>query len=104
MTPRSAATLAVRLLLHDRARLATAAAAVAFALLMMLLQLGFRNALLDSSLELLRQLNADLLVIHKEKMPFLRRAWMPKERLYQSLSVPGVEAAYPALIRTIELF
>jgi putative ABC transport system permease protein len=94
----AAAALALRVLLHDRARLATSTAGIAFALLLMLLQLGFRNSLLDSSLELLHQLDADLVVMHRDKMPFLRRVSMPKERLYQSMSVPGVETAYPVWI------
>jgi putative ABC transport system permease protein len=91
----SAALLALRLLAHDRLRLLTSTAGITFALLLMLAQLGFRNALLDSSLELLRQLRADALVINKEKLPFLARDDMPWERVYQALSVEGVEAAYP---------
>lgn len=98
MKLRAAAMLALRVLLHDPARLATSTAGIAFALLLMLLQLGFRNSLLDSSLELLHQLDADLLVMHKDKVPFLRRVSMPRERLYQSMSVAGVEAAYPVWI------
>ncbi len=92
---RSAALLSWRLLAHDPLRLLTSTAGITFALLLMLGQLGFRNALLDSSLELLHQIQADALVLNKEKLPFLARDDMPWERVYQALSVPGVEAAYP---------
>lgn len=91
----SAASLSWRLLAHQPARLATSVAGVGFALLLMILQLDFRNALLDSSTELLRQIDADILVIDKGKRPFLGRDTMPAQRLYQSLAIEGVAAAYP---------
>ena len=42
-------------------------------MLLIFVQLDFRNALLDSSLELLRQIDADILVVSKNKRPFLAR-------------------------------
>lgn len=92
---RTAARLAARLLLHERGRLVTAIGGVAFALLLMFVQLDFRNALLDSSLELLRQIDADILVVSKNKRPFLARKQIPRERLYQALSIDGVQSAHP---------
>ncbi len=91
----AALRLALALLRHDRARLAACAAGVAAALLLMQAQLVFRAALLDSSVELLRQLDAELFVMSREKLPFLARSAMPRERLYQALSVPGIAAAHP---------
>lgn len=98
--PRSgnAVRLAYRLLSRERRRLVACVSGIGFALTLMLLQIGFRGALLDSALELLRQLDADVLVIHKEKHPFLSRVNMPTERLYQSLSVAGVAEAAPLWI------
>jgi len=90
-----APVFALRLLLHERSRTLASIGGVAFALLLMLLQVGFRNALLDSALELLRRLDADVIVISKEKRPFLSRDWMPRERLYQALSTRGVEEVSP---------
>jgi putative ABC transport system permease protein len=87
-----------RLLLHEPGRLLASVGGVTFALLLMLLQIGFRNALLDSALQLLRQVDADILVINKEKDPFLSRNGMHRERLYQALSVLGVESASPLWI------
>ena len=92
---RSAVSLSWRLLTHQPGRLVTSVLGVAFALLLMILQLNFRDALLDSSTELLRQIDADVLVIDKGKRPFLSRDRMPSERLYQALSVDGVESAHP---------
>ena len=87
-----------RLLIHERGRLIASVGGVTFALLLMLLQIGFRNALLDSAIQLLREVDADILVINKEKDPFLARNKMHKERLYQALSVDGVESASPLWI------
>jgi putative ABC transport system permease protein len=96
MTPlHSAVRFAIRLMQHERTRLAASVGGVTFALLLMLLQLGFRNALLDSGMELLRQMDADVLVVHEEKRPFLKRDKIPLERLYQARSVEGVERASP---------
>jgi len=92
---KSAALLSWRLLIHQPARLITSVGGVAFALLLMILQLEFRAALLDSSTELLRQIDADVLVTHEDKRPFLARVRMPAERLYQAAGVEGVAAAYP---------
>jgi putative ABC transport system permease protein len=91
----TAPVFSLRLLLHERSRLFASIGGVTFALLLMLLQVGFRNALLDSAVELLRRLDADIVVLDKEKRPFLSRNPIYKERLYQAASVPGVASASP---------
>ncbi len=63
--------LALQLLTHERRRLFACVGGISFALILMLLQVGFRSALLDSAVELLRQLDADIVVMDKEKNPFL---------------------------------
>lgn len=94
----TALQLAIRLLTHERRRLVACVGGISVALILMLLQVGFRTALLDSALELLRQLDADVIVINKEKQPFLARDTMALERLYQSLSIPGVAEAAPVWV------
>jgi putative ABC transport system permease protein len=73
----------------------TSVGGVTFALLLMILQLDFRAALLDSSTELLRQIDADVLVTAVGKRPFLSRDRMRAERLYQAAAIEGVSAAHP---------
>ena len=46
--------LAWKNLTHDPRRLAVAAAGVGFAVLLMFIELGFRNALLDSTVQIIR--------------------------------------------------
>ncbi|MBW2382733.1 MAG: FtsX-like permease family protein [Deltaproteobacteria bacterium] len=99
---RTAPIFSLRLLIHEPARLWASIGGVTFALLLMLLQVGFRNALLDSALQLLRSLDADIIVMDKEKKPFLARVGMAKERLYQAQSIVGVESAAPLWLSMLQ--
>src|SRR5205823_5668379 len=54
-------------LVHDPRALATSMMGIAFAVLLMLIMTGFRNAMFDSQIELLRLLNTDLIVTAREK-------------------------------------
>lgn len=82
----------------NKLRFAWSLAGVAFAVVLMFVQFGFKNALLDSTATLLNRLNADLYVVSKSfqslswPMPFSHR------RLYQALEVPEVAAASPVYI------
>lgn len=90
---RSAPRLAWRLVTHDPARLAVSAGGIAFAALLIFVQLGFRNGLLDSSLALLTSLDGDVFVLHRLKEPFLAPQPLPRTRLFQAKAVPGVREA-----------
>jgi putative ABC transport system permease protein len=87
--------LAVRLLFHDRGRLATALGGIAIAVLLMLVQLGFRNAIFDSTIQILDSFDADLIVQNANKRVSLSLEPIPRERLYQARAVAGVASAYP---------
>lgn len=90
-----AAAVAVRLLGHEKPRLVASVGGVAFAVLLMLVQMGFRNSLLDSALQLLDMVEADAVVAHKDKRYLLDNWRIPRQRLYQALAAPGVAAAWP---------
>jgi putative ABC transport system permease protein len=94
-TPRQAAVLAFRLLTHDKVRLAASIGGVTFAVFLMLLQIGFRNAILDTVVELLDVLDADIIVAGKGKRYMLDSSRIPRQRLFQARSATGVAAAYP---------
>ncbi|MFZ4640584.1 MAG: ABC transporter permease DevC [Nodosilinea sp.] len=87
--------LALLNLIHDRRKFLTSVAGVTFAVLLMLLFNGFKNALYDSQTHFLEQLNGDIVIINrlKENM-FVPRAF-PRRRLYQAQAVDGVAATYP---------
>jgi putative ABC transport system permease protein len=92
---RQAIWLAWRVVTHDSGRLLTSLGGITFAAVLIIVQLGFRNGLLDSSLALLDELNADVLVIARDKLPFLQPSPLRRQRLMQAAAVDGVLAVHP---------
>ena len=92
--------LAWKNITHNRRRLALALAGVGFAVLLMCMQIGFRNALFDSTVELLEKLNADLIVTSKMLYALGVSDQFARRRLDQIAACPGVEAAWPLYIET----
>ncbi len=82
----------------DRQRLARAALGIGFATLLIFMQLGFREAFLQSALTLLRAFDADLVIKRATHYQFGQREPFPRRRLYQSLSVPGVASVAPVVL------
>lgn len=80
-------------LIRQKSRLAVALSGVAFADVLILMQIGFQAALYDSNTRLHQSLNADLVLISPQTRYLLRIATFPRRRLYQALSVPGVKSA-----------
>jgi putative ABC transport system permease protein len=94
----SALVLAGRMLVRDPGRLATAVGGVAFAVLLMLVQMGFRHSLLDSAGAMVAALDGEIFVLHREKEYSLARDSIRLPRLYQSMAAPGVATAYPVWV------
>lgn len=90
--------LAWRNLTADKRRLAVSTLGIAFAVLLMLMQLGFRNALVDSQVELLRWLKADIVVVSSAKYQLNVMEPFPRRRLYQAAAVDGVLSALPVYL------
>jgi putative ABC transport system permease protein len=76
-------------------RLLVAMAGIAFADMLMFMQLGFQRALFDSNTKLHRSLNTDLVLISPQARNIVNLTSFPRRRLYQALSIPGVAAAKP---------
>lgn len=85
-------------LTHRKPRLAAALAGVAFASVLMFLEMGFLNGLFDSQTNVVRQLDADLVIVHEQKEAFVPLAPFPRRRVIQARAVQGVEAAYPVYL------
>lgn len=85
-------------LTHDRRRLLLAVAGVAFAVLLMFLQLGFRNALFDSTVAFIDSLDADLVVAAADRYTLAIAEPFSRRRLEQAHAVAGVAAAEPLYI------
>ena len=82
-------------LVHNRTRLAAAVAGVAFANILIFMQLGFLGALVASIKLPYDQMNADLLVSASDMNTLADGSPLPRQRMFEALSVPGVAAATP---------
>ncbi|MEL6815200.1 MAG: ABC transporter permease DevC [Cyanobacteria bacterium J06598_3] len=75
---------------HDRMRLLTAISGIAFADVLIFMQLGFADALYKSNTQYPRAIQADLILISPQAKSFSKLRTFPRRRLYQALDVPGV--------------
>lgn len=87
--------LAWRQLTRERVRFAVAVAGVAFAVVLMLMQLGFRRSLLRGSVRFHDRLQADLVLISPQSSYLVRMESFPRRRLDQARAFPGVVDAAP---------
>lgn len=90
-----------RQLIHDKPRLLTAIAGIAFADILIFLQLGFQGALFYTNTKLPRQLDGDLIIFSSEAVNLMKSYTFSRRRLYQALDVPGVEATKALYFNTI---
>jgi putative ABC transport system permease protein len=90
--------LALRILAHHPGRLMVSLAGIVLAVCLMFSQDGFRNALFDSQAELIRRLDADLIIANKLKYLLFVDEPFTGRRLAQARAVPGVGAVCPLYI------
>ncbi|MEM9164160.1 MAG: DevC protein, partial [Cyanobacteria bacterium P01_F01_bin.4] len=82
-------------LLHERTRLGVAIAGVAFATLLIFMNLGFLGALLNTTTNFYDQFNADIFLMSPQSLEISTTEVFPRERLYQVAGVEGVGHAMP---------
>src|SRR5262245_32747993 len=82
-------------LTHNRVRMALFGAGIGFAVVLMFIQFGFRNALLDASVLMHEKLRADLVLASRQQNTVILRATFPREVVMRIRSVPGVAEAHP---------
>jgi len=95
MIPRPGILLGWHNLTHNRVRFVLFAAGVCFSVLLMFTQLGFRNSLLDSNVQLIEHLKADLVLVSRNEATLVVRETFSRRRLAQAAAVPGVRSVYP---------
>lgn len=93
--------LAWKNLTHDRRRLGVAVAGVGFAVVLIFMQLGFLNALLESTVQVLRKLNGELVIISSSKYALPARERFELRRVQQAQGVPGVARVAPMYMETL---
>lgn len=93
--------LAWKNLTHDLRRLAVAVSGVGFAVVLIFIELGFMNALLESTVQILVRLNGDLMIVNAARYAMPAREMMDLRVVAQARGVQGVKAAFPVYIETL---
>jgi putative ABC transport system permease protein len=90
--------LAWKNLTHEIRRLLLAVGGVGFAVLLVFMQLGFRGALLEGTVQLPMAFNADLVLVSKTKVLIQIPEKFARQVLYQTRNVSEVDSAWPVYI------
>jgi putative ABC transport system permease protein len=85
-------------LTHEKTRLLVALAGIAFSDVLMFMQLGFRNALFDSSVRLHQSLDGDIFMLNSQTDTLTGIRSFSQRRLYETLGVDKVEDVTPIYI------
>jgi len=93
-----AVPLGWRQLWHRPLRLAVAVAGIAFAVLLIMMQLGFRAALFESTLRFHERFRYDIALFSPDSVFIVRPAPFSIRRLYQALGLPEVAGVDPVYI------
>ena len=87
--------LAWRNILANRQRLARSIAGIAFAVLLMMVELGFREGFIGSMLLAIDRLDGEIMLVSSARYQFGREAPFSHRQLHQARSVPGVASVRP---------
>ena len=83
---------------HEKVRLLIALAGIGFADMLMFVQLGFQNALFDSSVTFHQAVDGDVFLMSPQSDALGFTETFSARRLYESLAVDGVESAVPVYL------
>jgi len=86
---------------HQKSRFLVALSGIAFADLLMFMQLGFQAALYDSNTRLVRSLHTDIVLLSPQARNTQSLSTFSRRRLYQAMDVPGVKSAEALYINTV---
>ncbi|MEP6955874.1 MAG: FtsX-like permease family protein [Chthoniobacterales bacterium] len=93
--------LAWRNLTHDKVTLFVSSGAVAFAVLIMFMEVGFLNGLYDSQTGILQAMRADFVMVSRSLHILNTHETFPLVRLEQARALPGVKAVYPIYLEDL---
>ncbi|NES97280.1 MAG: FtsX-like permease family protein [Desertifilum sp. SIO1I2] len=85
---------------REKNRLAVALAGIAFADILMFVQLGFKDALYDASVKPHYALEGDLFMINPQFETLFQVKSFQRDRLFQARAIPGVESVSSLFIGT----
>ncbi|WP_138497711.1 ABC transporter permease DevC [Nostoc sp. PA-18-2419] len=82
-------------LTREKTRLTVALAGIAFADILMFMQLGFRDALYYSNVRFHSSLQGDIVLINSQSSAVLAMRSFSQRRLYKALELPTVQSVHP---------
>lgn len=97
-----ATPLAWKNLIHDPRRLGVALGGIAFAVMLMFQQRGFQNALFDSTVEIIQELDCDIVLVNPARFALTNEIRFPRELLNLARSQSGVAWAEPFYIENLQ--
>ncbi|MEA5480590.1 ABC transporter permease DevC [Pseudanabaena galeata UHCC 0370] len=80
---------------HSRSRLLVALSGIAFADILLFMQLGFQASLYESNTQIRRALNSDIVLVSPKAKNTQNLSTFTRRRLYQAMDIPGVISAQP---------
>ena len=86
-------------LARQRVRFLVAVAGITFIVVLMFMQLGFRDALYNSATQLHQNLQGDLFLISSQYNSLTSQHSFPRSRLYQALGFAGVDSVSPLYVQ-----
>lgn len=90
-----------RQLSHQKGKLLVALSGIAFADVLMFMQMGFQAALYDSSVRTHQILDADAVIFSPQALNFGNLSTFPRRRLLQAQDIEGVKSAYAMYINNV---
>lgn len=87
---------------RHKGRFLVAISGVAFADLLMFMQLGFQSALFNSATRLHKSLQGDIVIFSSQARNFTDMSTFTRRRLYQTMDVPGVKSVDAIYTNTIK--
>jgi putative ABC transport system permease protein len=80
---------------REKIRLLVAVAGISFAVLLIMVQLGFRDALFKSAVTFHESLNTDIVLVSPQSNALIATRSFSRRRLYQALGFEGVDSVSP---------
>lgn len=94
-------SVAISSLVYDKTRLIVGTLGVAFAVLLVFVNLGFLGALKSTAGLLYNQLDADIYLISPLSLNGTATNAFPRDRLYQAATAPGIQSAVPLYVSAL---
>ncbi len=87
---------------HEKSRLLVALSGIAFADVLMFMQLGFQSALYNSNTRLNRSLNTDIILVSPKARNIQNMSTFSRRRMYQAKDIAGVSSAEAMYVNIID--